>query len=523
MQKSYYLRQLLVVAGQLMLILYLCVMAARGYEMKVSHYIHFGFVFLLFADAAYISYKNVQNNRILSHFTFWLLLCGWQFLLSLFESHAPSHAISIAMLPLALYQAIYFIQLFVFQASAYQYQKGLLVLSKLSCILSTVCCFISPTAFALAYLGQAVFCFLAILFAIIVHRRRVCFLLKSQKRELLLSCCFVVLPLACYVTAFHGKTSYLDNLGSYFFVLLAFVSIHSIVFRLKPWQEKFYGLSKRNMALLALVGVAAMGLAIWLLQIPYPLLLVQGQIVVLLAIVYSLLLYRQICTQPQGLEQLTNREHFYAYSLTQIKREEALKKDFSNYLHDDILQDLFSIKNLVRKANQPQVQQLLLTTLGELGDSIRAQMQAYHPVLLKSMTLKESIQTLLDSLTEQHPMAVCLDCENSIFLAEPYGVIIYRMIKELITNAIKHSGASMVRVLLTLKQDTISLTVTDNGKGFVEGAKHHAGHSGLSSIGEQVSLLDGVMSTDTAPGAGTQVVITMPMRGDDSYQAIARG
>lgn len=286
MEKSYFSRQLLFTADQLALIIYLCLMTACGYEIEASSYIKFGFVFLLFADAAYISYKNVQNNRTLNHFTFWLLLSGWQFLLSLFESHAPSNSISIAMLPVALYRAIFFVQLFVFQASAYQYQKGLLTLLRATSILSTMCCFVSPTAFALAYMGQAVFSVAAILFATVVHRKQVRFFLESQKRELLLSCCFVMLPLACYVTVFHSQSDYLNNLGSYLFVMLTFASIHSIVFRYHPLREKLYALSKRNILLLALIGIALISLEVYLFQIPYTPLLVLAHIVVLLSMVY---------------------------------------------------------------------------------------------------------------------------------------------------------------------------------------------------------------------------------------------
>ncbi|MEG0379361.1 MAG: ATP-binding protein, partial [Eubacterium sp.] len=212
------------------------------------------------------------------------------------------------------------------------------------------------------------------------------------------------------------------------------------------------------------------------------------------------------------------REHFYGVSLAQIKREEALKKDFANYLHDDILQDLLSMKNLVSKAHQPEVQRLLIDTLGDLNDSIRTQMQAYHPSLLKSLTLEENIRNMLDAISEQYTIPVTLECDHKIFLVEPYNFIFYRIIKELATNAVKHSNASGVSVLLIQEQELISLAVSDNGIGMKENSDEASDHHGLSSIREQVILLNGQMTVESTPGDGTQVMITMPMRGEDSYE-----
>ena len=89
---------------------------------------------------------------------------------------------------------------------------------------------------------------------------------------------------------------------------------------------------------------------------------------------------------------------FYEYTVAQLKHEEALRKEFTNYLHDDILQDILSMKNLLHKAGKPEVQQLLDDTLRKLTSSIRSQMQAYHPKLLKNLTFKENLQSVLDSI-----------------------------------------------------------------------------------------------------------------------------
>ena len=113
---------------------------------------------------------------------------------------------------------------------------------------------------------------------------------------------------------------------------------------------------------------------------------------------------------------------------------------------------------------------------------------------------------------------ICLDCDKDVFLVEPYNVLIYRMIKELVTNALKHSSATTIDVLLMQEDGRITLKVTDNGIGFKPFTYKSGSHQGLASIGEQVSLLDGTMNIQPANGGGTAVVISMPMNEGDSYE-----
>lgn len=518
MGKSYFSRQLLLVANQLAIIFYLCAMIALGYEIQAESYIHLIFIFFIFGDAAYLSYKNIQNSSILNRFTFLLLLSGWQFLLSLFDANSASGTLATALLPLNLYQVVYFIQLFVFQALAYRHQKNLLWLLRIAGGLSTVCYFTSPVAFAFSFMGQFILSVAILLFIMAIHYKQIFFFMKSQKKELLLSSFFVALPVLCYIAVFHNRPAYLNNLGSYFVLMLTFVSIHNIVFQCHPAQEKFYALSKRSTAILIAAGAVPIVLQVVVFRFTFAILLVSGYIAIFLAMAFNILLYRQICRLPQSFDNPADRPHFYAYSLAQIKREEALKKDFSNYLHDDILQDLLSIKNMIRKAEQPEVQQILLDTLGELNTSIRLQMQTYHPNMVKSLTLKENIQNLLDTLGEHQSAKIILDCDDNIFLIDPYPILIYRMIKELVRNALKHAAATKVCVLLTQENGYISLKVTDNGIGYKPFTHQTTQRHGLASIQEQVSLLNGTLDIKAAALGGTEILVAMPMNGDNTYE-----
>lgn len=519
MKESYFFRESLLIVNQFFVIIYLFVMAVTGNLIGAENLVKFLLISLIFCDAAYISYRNVKGNHILTKFSYLFLLLGWQFLLSLFENNLISQNLSIFLLPICLYQSFYFIQVFVFQESGYCMQKGFLEICKITCILSIVGFLISKRLFAIGFQIQSVLSLVTFIVIGIVNRKRVCFFCKSQKQDLSFSLTIIGVFFVVYIVIFNSNIGYMDSIGSYFFVMLTFYSVHNIVFEYSTRQEKIFELKKIYVFFLVSVILTLLILTVYVFSISLMVVFVLFHIAVLLILLYNLMLYLQISKQPVFFKNVTEQQHFYDYTLAQIRREEDLRKDFSNYLHDDVLQDLLSIKNLVHKADKPDIQQLLYDTLGKLNTSIRTKMQVYHPTMPKTMTIKENIQILIDSLAENKNITVVFDCSDTFFLVEPYNFIFYRMIQELITNALKHSRASIIQVLLMQEKDMITLKVSDNGVGLKSEFVFTSEHRGLSSIYEQVSLLNGKMEVKSLSDFGTEISIIIPMRGEDSYES----
>jgi signal transduction histidine kinase len=95
---------------------------------------------------------------------------------------------------------------------------------------------------------------------------------------------------------------------------------------------------------------------------------------------------------------------------------------------------------------------------------------------------------------------------------------------EALTNALKHSGAMRVDILLRFDQDWVELTVQDDGCGIsLEPGDHRAGHFGLLGIRERVDKLGGLLRLSGAPGAGTMLSVRVPARPKPSDQAPAGG
>ncbi len=85
---------------------------------------------------------------------------------------------------------------------------------------------------------------------------------------------------------------------------------------------------------------------------------------------------------------------------------------------------------------------------------------------------------------------------------------LFRIAQELLVNVLNHSGASLVKVLLTEKEDSISLSVTDNGRGFETSEKRDT--LGLMGLKERAISLKGILHIESKPGQGTRVLTTIP-------------
>lgn len=267
-KNTYFSRQIFCALNQFAVIIYLSYMAYNGHYIESNYLVHFLSLSLLFFDAAYISYKNVKCNKVLNHFSLLLLLLGWQFLLYLFDFQPISKAVSMLLLPVCFYQSAYFIQTFLFQGSAYRGQKALLAFLKISCVTAIICFFFSDRAFFTAYQLQFFISTLALAVVGIIQRKRIVFVLKSQRKRLLFPLALVVIPFVIYLFVFHREAEYMASMGSYIPVMLAFVCIHSIVFQYHPQQVQFLTLSGGYIVALVFVGLVGLVGMAYLFQIP---------------------------------------------------------------------------------------------------------------------------------------------------------------------------------------------------------------------------------------------------------------
>jgi two-component system, NarL family, sensor kinase len=84
---------------------------------------------------------------------------------------------------------------------------------------------------------------------------------------------------------------------------------------------------------------------------------------------------------------------------------------------------------------------------------------------------------------------------------------VYRIIQELVNNILKHAGATKALVQLVRKDDTLSITVEDNGRGFDTSILENNDGTGYLNLRNRVEYLNGTIDIQTAPDKGTSVNI----------------
>jgi len=83
---------------------------------------------------------------------------------------------------------------------------------------------------------------------------------------------------------------------------------------------------------------------------------------------------------------------------------------------------------------------------------------------------------------------------------------LYRIVQELVSNAVKHSGAKVVTISLTWKKPELMLVVQDNGCGFsVEEKKKQNGGLGLYNLENRARVLGATLNYNSAPATGTRI------------------
>ena len=93
--------------------------------------------------------------------------------------------------------------------------------------------------------------------------------------------------------------------------------------------------------------------------------------------------------------------------------------------------------------------------------------------------------------------------------------MLFRVTQEALTNARKHAQTDRARVELRRREDTITLTVEDRGRGFdpsaLDGGNGPGERVGLSGMQERVGMVGGALEVRSRPEEGTSITVRVPL------------
>ncbi|NCF64834.1 MAG: GAF domain-containing protein [Chloroflexi bacterium] len=130
---------------------------------------------------------------------------------------------------------------------------------------------------------------------------------------------------------------------------------------------------------------------------------------------------------------------------------------------------------------------------------------------LEGRTLAPAMERLVQDFQGRTGIAVRFDLVGAHApLPHRIEVSIYRITQEALANVQQHAAAKQVDIKLIVTPDSLQLSIQDDGRGFQPQAIPE-GHYGLIGINERVHLMGGKLDLQSAPGAGTQLAISIPL------------
>jgi signal transduction histidine kinase len=140
----------------------------------------------------------------------------------------------------------------------------------------------------------------------------------------------------------------------------------------------------------------------------------------------------------------------------------------------------------------------LAQSLNELRDIAHG----LHPAVVSG----HGLAVALESLVAVTPLEVQLKTDGLPRLPEPLEVAAYYVVSESLTNAAKHSQASLVSVDVGVTNDTLIAEIADDGIGGVDSERG----TGLRGLADRVEALNGRLRIWSPPGHGTRVRAEIP-------------
>lgn len=204
--------------------------------------------------------------------------------------------------------------------------------------------------------------------------------------------------------------------------------------------------------------------------------------------------------------------------------EERERRRIARNLHDQVSQSLALAKIKLDTMLASQNASPLAKTLKETNDTIEKAIQntraltfdLSYPLLYElgfeaavSEWLMEHVQKKHDIKTEFFDDGLTKPLDDDV------RVLLFRNVRELLINIIKHARADKIKVSVTKTDDSIKIQVEDNGVGLNvdEITASHKSGFGLFSIRESIGELGGNFEIDSKPGAGCKVTMTSPLKG----------
>ena len=203
---------------------------------------------------------------------------------------------------------------------------------------------------------------------------------------------------------------------------------------------------------------------------------------------------------------------------SQLETQEETLNQLSTEIHDNVGQLLNSTKLLIgitqrTLSEYPDTLSMADETLGKAIQELRSLSKSLNREWLQQFNFIENLEAEITRINAAKNLQIHFTSPDILSLKADQQIILFRIVQEILQNALKHSGAK--NIVIKIKEDglRLSISVSDDGNGFNEAAVQKS--VGILNIRHRSHLLGGNAQWQSAIGSGTRVIIQLPLNPAD--------
>jgi signal transduction histidine kinase len=196
------------------------------------------------------------------------------------------------------------------------------------------------------------------------------------------------------------------------------------------------------------------------------------------------------------------------------------RRQLARHLHDNVTQTLAAIRLRLEVAAaaaqgglDPSQVHELQDGLGQAIRELRQTMWELRPTVLEKLPFAQALRAYLEDLGSRSGFRARLEVEGRVDLQPEREVLLFRVVQEAVTNALKHSQAEEVLVRLEARDGHLAVEIRDDGVGFdvqAAGVDPLRKSFGLRDMQDRARVLGSELLIRSDPGHGTRVSLSVP-------------
>jgi PAS domain S-box-containing protein len=223
--------------------------------------------------------------------------------------------------------------------------------------------------------------------------------------------------------------------------------------------------------------------------------------------------------ERQRIEEALRR---LADRLTTAQEDEHRR--ISRSLHDEAGQSLTALsvrlhrleKRFAEHNGDDRQVRAELAELRQIAEStqegLRNMARTLHPSVLEHFGLTEAVRSFLQDAGMDSDVELRADVSKDFPRFSPTAeTMVYRIIQEAVTNALRHARAKRIRVAFGGNNGTAIISIEDDGRGFDTRGAEALSSIGLVSMGERAEIIGGRLLISSNAGRGTSVTLSIPV------------